>query len=156
MYFPKEPVQARENILIVRKDSGITYDGDIERFMRSHSVGLYRDKAVDEHFETLRRASWARVDEATDANQNMKKLLAGRFDAAIENSLTAAYELKQLDALDKVLFLAPPINITPAYIAFPKAGRLGVDTSRFDAALAKFKQSSKFKSLNRQYLGFEH
>lgn len=153
--YPKEPVQTRENVLVVRKDSHIEYDGDIEQFMRSHSVGLYRDKAVDDRFETLRHAPWARVDEATDANQNLKKLLAGRFDAALENSLTAAYELKRLEALDKVLFLTPPINVTPAYIAFPKAGRLGADTSRFDAALVKFKQSSKFKSLNRQYLGQE-
>ena len=43
-------MQDRANLLVVRRGSGIRYDGDLEAFMRAHSVGLYRDKAVDNRF----------------------------------------------------------------------------------------------------------
>lgn len=153
LLYPKQGVQDRANVLVVRRGSGIRYDGDLEGFMRAHSVGLYRDKAVDNRFETLRRAPWARVDEADSPVLNMRKLLTGRFDAAIENSLTAAYELQALNGLDAVEMLQPPLNVTPAYIVFPKAGRLNGDTSAFDKVLLDYKNSAEFKALDQRYLG---
>lgn len=151
--YPRTPVQLRANVLIVRRDSGIRYDGDIEAFMRRYSVGLYRDKAVDERFQTLRRQPWARVDETATPHQNMQKLLAGRFDAAIENNLTAVDELRQLGQLDAVEILQPPINVTEAYIAFPKTGKLHDGPQQFDDAFARFSRSAEFKAINRRYEG---
>lgn len=153
LIYPKTPIQTRANVLVVRRGSGIRYDGNLEAFMRSHSLGLYRDKAVDERFESLRREPWARIDLATTANQNMQKLIAGRFDAAVENSLTAVHELRALNQLDAAEILDPPLNVTEAYIAFPKAGRLGHDARQFDAALNEFKRSPDFRALERLYEG---
>lgn len=49
--------------------------------------------------------------------------------------------------------LQPPLNVTPAYIVFPKAGRLNGDTSAFDKVLLDYKNSAEFKALDRRYLG---
>ncbi|MBI3382815.1 MAG: transporter substrate-binding domain-containing protein [Aquabacterium sp.] len=152
LVFPQEPVQMRANVLVVLKGRGIQYDGNLEAFMRQHSVGLYRDKAVDERFEVLRRAPWAHVDEASDARLNLMKLLAGRFDAAIENEMTAVHELRELGHLDDVVLLAPPLNRTLAYVAFPKAGRLAGQSGDFDRAMKAFKQTQDYRELWDAYV----
>lgn len=142
LVFPHEPLQLRANVLVVLRERGIHYDGALASFMRKHSVGLYRDKAVDDRFEALRRAPWARVDEAIDAHQNMLKLLAGRFDAAIENEQTALHELKALGRLQDVEVLKPALNEVAAYVAFPKAGRLASQADVFDQAMLAIKRST--------------
>lgn len=152
MVFPEEPVLDQVNVLLVRRDSGIAYNGNLETFMRRHSIGLYRDKAVDEQFQQLRAAPWARIDPASTPQQNLEKLLAGRFDAAIENDLTAIHLLRQLGRLEEANILQPPLNTTPAYIVFPRAGRLSEQGPAFDAALREFKKTPKFKELQNLYL----
>lgn len=147
LVFPQQYVQSQANVLVVRKGSGIVYDGNLEAFMRKHTLGMYRDKAVDDHFEVLRHAPWARIDQATTPRINLQKLLAGRFDAAIENNLTAIYQLRELGALDQAELLRPVLNQTYSYIAFPKAGRLVGEVKKFDAALLKFKATAKYKAL---------
>lgn len=153
LIFPKTPVQQRANVLLVRADSGIRFEGDLERFMRQHTVGLYQDKAVDERFETLRRQSWVRIEVSVDAHQNMNKLINGRFDAAIENDLTALHELRLLGREKDVRILRPPLNEVPAYIAFPRAGRLVPLVVAFDQALGAFRKTPAFDAIHRRYLG---
>lgn len=152
MVFPAEPLSLRRNVLLVRADSGITYDGDLESFMRRHSVGLYQDKAVDERFERLRRAPWAKVDVANDAEHNMKKFAALRFDAAIENEMTAIYWLRQQGQAQLAVVLEPPLNVTHAYVAFPKAGRLARAAPQFDVQMAAFRRTAAAKLLEQRYL----
>lgn len=152
--FPKHAVLDQANVLVTRRGSGIRYDGDLAAFMRKYAVGLYRDKAIDDNFESLRRQPWARVEQTATPRQNLRKLLAGRFDAAIENSLTAVHELRGLDQLDEVEILMPPLNVTPAYIVFPKAGQLNqAAVDSFDHSLSAYKQSPDFAKLTQFYLG---
>lgn len=153
LLFPATPVQQRANVLLVAANSGIRYDGDLESFMRQHSIGVYQDKAVDERFENLRRQPWARIDVSVDARQNMNKLVNGRFDAAIENDLTALHELRLLGRAKDVRILHPPLNEVPAYIAFARTGRLVPQVEVFDQALAAFRKTPAFDAIHRRYLG---
>lgn len=153
MVFPQTPILDQTNVLVVRRDQGIAYNGDLEAFMRQHSIGLYRDKAVDNDFERLRRAAWARVDLANTPVQNIEKLLAGRFDAAIENDLTAVYTLRGLGRLQEAQLLRPALNVTPAYVTFPHAGKATDKVAAFDAALRAFKRTAEFRRLKATYLG---
>ena len=151
--FPREPVLMQSNVLLVRKGSRVRYQGDLEQFMRAHSVGLYHDKAVNERFESLRRAPWARVDLAADSRQNLNKLLHNRFDAAIENDLTAMHELRSLRAADQVEVLQPPLSVVPAYAAFPLKGRLANQAHRFDQSMVDLRKTDQFRALVDKYLG---
>lgn len=151
--FPNEPVLMQSNVLLIRKGSRVRYQGNLEAFMRAHSVGLYHDKAVDERFEQWRRAPWARVEVAVDARQNLEKLLNGRFDAAIENELTAMHELRLLAATHQVDVLNPPLNVVPAYVAFPWNGRLASQIGAFDRALIEFRATDAHRALMHKYLG---
>lgn len=151
--FPNEPVLMQSNVLLVRKGNRVRYQGNLAVFMRAHSVGLYHDKAVDEQFETLRRAPWARVDVAVDARQNLDKLLHGRFDAAIENELTALYELRLMGAEKQVDVLQPPLNVVPAYAAFPWKGRLATQMQQYDQAMTTLRATDTYRAIVHKYLG---
>jgi len=152
MRFPHEAILDQKNVLVVRRGSGIRFDGNLEKFMRQHSIGLYVDKRVNDEFETLRAAPWARVDTVPSAELNMKKLLFQRFDAIVENDLNVTHEMRKLGKLDEVDILSPPLSVTPAYIVFShKPESLG-RIRQYDAALAQFKRTERFRILTGRYL----
>jgi polar amino acid transport system substrate-binding protein len=152
MLFPHEAILDQKNVLVVRRGSGIRYDGNLEKFMRRHSIGLYVDKRVNDEFETLRSAPWARVDTVPSAEMNMKKLLVKRFDAIVENDLNVTYEMRKLGKLDEVDILSPPLSVTPAYIVFSRRPESRRRMRQYDAALARFKRTGKFRALASRYL----
>ncbi len=153
MVFPERPILNQRNVLATLKNRGIRYNGNLEDFMRGHLVGLYYDKAIDDNFENLRRAPWARVDVVNTPTQNILKLLAGRIDAAIDNDLTIIYELQKLGRLEEVEILEPAVNLTPAYITFPMAGGLHDSVEQFDQALETFEATPEFRRIQDFYLG---
>lgn len=152
MVFPERPILNQRNVLATLKNRAIRYDGNLENFMRRHTVGLYNDKAIDDHFESLRRAPWARIDVVNTPSQNIMKLLAGRIDAAIDNDLTIIHELQQTGRLDEVEILEPAVNVTPAYITFPMAGKLSDGAEQFDRALETFEATPEFRRIQDFYL----
>ena len=152
MLFPRESILDQKNVLVVRRGSRIRYGGDLEQFMRKHSIGLYVDKRVNDEFERLRAAAWAVVDTAPSAVLNAKKLLFKRFDALVENDLSAIYEMRKLGRLADIEILSPPLSVAPAYIVFSQAPESKARARAYDEALANFKKTAKFRALTNRYL----
>ncbi|WP_448212713.1 transporter substrate-binding domain-containing protein [Colwellia sp. MEBiC06753] len=50
MVFPQEPILLQKNVVVVRSDSDITFDGNIVDFVKLHPIAMYRDKAIDDNF----------------------------------------------------------------------------------------------------------
>lgn len=152
MLFPNESILDQKNVLVVRRGSGIRYDGNLEQFMRRHSIGLYVDKRVNDEFERLRAAEWAEVDTAPSAVLNAKKLLFKRFDALIENDLSAIYGMRKLGRLAEIEILSPPLSVAPAYIVFSQALESKARSRAYDEALRNFKKTAAFRMLTNRYL----
>ncbi|CAM2864341.1 ABC transporter substrate-binding protein [Shewanella amazonensis] len=153
MAFPAEPILMQRNVIAVRKGSHMQYDGNMANFVRKHSIAMYRDKAINDEFQQYRDAPWANIQLTKDAETNFKMLLLNRVEAVFENDLTAIMVLKKLNQLEQVTLLHPPLNETPAYITFPKAGKLAHSTALFDKAMADFKQTQTYQALQMEYLG---
>jgi polar amino acid transport system substrate-binding protein len=152
MTFPKSYIINQKNVLVVAKGTDVKYTGDLESFMRHHSIALYRDKRVDEKFEHYRKQPWAKLESVNEIEQAIKMLMANHIDAYIENDLTSAYKLRELDLLDEVDVLSPPLNVTPAYITFPHAGNLVNQVNEFDSAIMVYKKTSEYRALEKHYL----
>lgn len=150
--FPEEPLHIRRNVLLVLNDSKITYNGNLKDFMSKYSIGTYYDKAVSKEFDLYKKEPWAKVDYSNKPEENFLKLLNSRFDAAIENDYTAYYYLNKIDKAHLVKKLNPPINTTPAYVAFSKNGLMLKEISKFSNALRDFKKSKKFQQIEKRYL----
>lgn len=152
MLFPHEAILDQKNVLVVRRGDGIRFDGNLEKFMRQYSIGLYVDKRVNDEFESLRKAPWAKVDTVPSAELNMKKLLFKRFDAIVENDLNVTHEMRKLGKLDDVEILSPPLSVTPAYIVFSHKPESLKRMRQYDYALAQFKRTDKYRALTNRYL----
>lgn len=149
--FPKQHLADRHNVLVVRKSSGLKYAGDLEAFMRRHSIGTYADKAVSPLFDKLKAEPWARVHSNLASDNNLEMLLEGRFDAAIENSATAVYELNKLHRAHEAEILLPPLLVTPAYIAFSKNGKALPFIGDFDREMQAYTHSAEYRALLKRY-----
>ncbi len=149
--FPQETLPDRRNVFFVRRDRQLQYSGDLEAFMRQFSIGLYRDKAVSPLFDQLKQTTWARLNSPSESESLMRMLLAGRFDAAIENEETGIYELNKLGGKHLVQVLEPPIYVTPAYIAFSRKGRATGLVEAFSRELGQFKHSRQYADIVAKY-----
>lgn len=152
--FPEEPVLDQTNVLLTLRHSNIEFNGNLESFMRLYTVGLYQDKALDDNFESLRRKPWAKIQISVNAVQNLNMLLRNRIDAALENDMTAIYELRKLGQLDQVRILKPNLNTVPAYIVFPINGRLSADVDKFNKALKEFKKKNRLEFYSKSILAW--
>ena len=153
MAFPATPILDQANVLVIRRGADVHFAGDLEAFMRRYSLGLYQDKTVNPQFEQLRYEPWTRILISNSPQQNIERLLAGRFDAAVENDLTARYELQSLGRSAEVTVLSPPLSVTPAYVTFPLTGKATGMLKAFDQALSDFKGTREFQTLQLTYLG---
>lgn len=153
MAFPATPILDQANVLVIRHGAAVHFDGDLEAFMRRYSLGIYQDKAVNPQFEQLRYEPWARILLSNSPQQNIERLLAGRFDAVVENDLTAFYALRSLGREEKISVLSPALSVTPAYVTFPLAGKAIGMLKVFDQALSDFKGTREFQTLQLTYLG---
>lgn len=149
--FPNVHLADRQNVFLVRKDSSIRYDGDLEKFMRKYKIGLYADKAVSPLFDKLRLEPWAKIQSPISHENVINMLLKKRFDVAIENKATAIYDLKKIGALAQVEILSPPISITPAYIAFTKKGKALPYLNDFEKSLEDFKKTQSYLNIVKKY-----
>ncbi|CAM3719456.1 MULTISPECIES: hypothetical protein [Pseudoalteromonas] len=68
-------------MIIVRKDSTITFDGN---------------KAIDDEYQRTRQHLAKHIQLTNTSQSSLQMLLLGRVDAVFENDLTAIMELKAL------------------------------------------------------------
>lgn len=150
--FPDEPIHLRKNVLLVLQNSKIDYNGNLKLFMQKYSIGTYYDKAVSPEFDKYKKEPWAKINYSNKPEENFLKLINNRFDAAIENNMTAAYYLRKIDKEHLVRVLSPAINTTPAYIAFSKNGLMNKEIKKFSEKLKKIKSTKEFISLEFKYM----
>jgi polar amino acid transport system substrate-binding protein len=145
--YPKEHLEDRYNVIIVRKNSDLTYNGNLEEFMRRYRVGTYRDKVVSPLFDRLKTESWARLEYTTNSENIIRMLLSDRVDAVIENKATALYELGLLGKIDEAKILSPPVFVTPVFIAFSKNGKALPFLEEFENELKAFKLTHQYRTM---------
>jgi len=84
-----------ENVVIARKDSGMTATGDIRDF-RGKTLGTILGYFITDGFqEEFEAGRIVREDVATQ-DKNIRKLAAGRFDGIIIDRITGSYLIRQL------------------------------------------------------------
>lgn len=149
--YPNESLPPRQAVFVVRRDKNIHFDGDLEKFMKKYSIGLYKDKVVTPLFDKLKKEPWAKVEEPVKSEVIFPMLMNNRFDAAIDDKLVAIHQLKQLNELEKAQVLMPPIYQTEAYIVFTKNGSALDLMEKFDQVFAQLKKKSIFKEILKKY-----
>lgn len=133
--------------LFVRKDSAIAFNGQLSQ-LANYRIGAVRKVSYGEVFDrAVLTGQLASLDITDTGEQNMKKLLQGRFDILVSNKLGAQYILQQMGQTEKVKMLLPEIEYIPSYLAFSKKNNLQATRDQFDAVLGEMKRDGSYAKI---------
>jgi polar amino acid transport system substrate-binding protein len=118
--FPEEVFITEPTSFFVRKDSDITWDGDLSsmsmyKFTRplGYSSGTEFDTAV-------KTGVIPRIEDAGSPQITIRKLIKERVDILVANRYVILDELKKMNKVGEIKELEPVINEDPSYLAFSK------------------------------------
>lgn len=115
-----EPVATVEISILTRKEKNIPYNSveDLAPFLIGHINGA----TVNPEFD-LAAKRYLKVDYVSNVDQNIKKLLMGRIDMLVDKKrkIQLIINEKYYESKDRLVFLAPPLEVSYFYNAFPKS-----------------------------------
>jgi polar amino acid transport system substrate-binding protein len=148
--YPSERLVSDPATLFVRADSTIVFDADISKLAR-YSFGKQRDAIVGPSFvEALKKRS-ARIDESIDQEQNILKLVAGRFDIALGPSLVVQYAAKRIGKADEIKVLYSGVSDGAAYLAFTRQRDYSLLITQFEQTIRKMRRDGSYDHIFHAY-----
>ncbi|GGB41443.1 hypothetical protein GCM10011316_11740 [Roseibium aquae] len=148
--FPKEAQGKAGNAIFVAAGSDWSFSKPED--LSGKTIGLIRDYDYGDlgtQIETHGEASFAGGDDALETN--IKKLLAGRLDALVEEASVFNYSADQMGVSDQVR-LEGESEYDPVYIAFsparPESGKLAEE---LDAGMKALRSSGKLGEILSKY-----
>ncbi|RJP77464.1 MAG: hypothetical protein C4522_15215 [Desulfobacteraceae bacterium] len=133
-----------------RKDISVNSLEDI----RKYRLGLWRDDARHHFFESR---GFTNIDLVSYDELNIKKLLNGRIDLYVGDSISFAHQMKKTWGFTQEEFdqLEPVYEIKEVHARLYIAFSLKTDEAvrnKFALALEKIKESGKFQEIFHQYV----
>lgn len=158
--FPKIPQGWMENVFYVIKGSKWRYSGEpsLEHIsfgaVADYAYGNPIDAYIEKHKDDLKRVQLVAGDNALDLN--IKKLMAGRIDALIEDEHVMNYYLSQRSAAIREKLMEagslPPSRQSSLYIAFsPEAPEAKKYADILTKELEKMRKSGELKKILDRY-----
>lgn len=119
--FLDDPIQFSRYSVFVRKKHEFPFWGKIED-LYGKIIGIDRGHTISPGFDKAVGNGDITIEEASKTEYNLRKLLAGRFDAYVNNHHVALYTAKQLGLSERITALNHPlVKPTPSYLWFSKA-----------------------------------
>jgi len=148
--YSKEVLMPQRTALFVRKDSNITFDGDLGK-LKNETIGTVIGVSYGEKFDRAVKSKKIKPESVRVGELNLKKLINKRVNIAPSNEYGAFYILKKLNALNKVKMLSPVLQNVPSYIAFSKKRNLTIIRDQFDKTIKKMKDDGTFDNILKKY-----
>lgn len=145
--YSKEVVMPQIVSLFVKKDSKISFDGDLAK-LSTFKFGTVRSLSYGEKLDTaLKTKVLGNNEEVAEGEPNFRKLLEGRVDIVPSNKYVAVDILNKLRRTDDVKELAPEVQNVPSYIAFSKKRNLAAVRDKFDETLKSMKTQGVYDKI---------
>lgn len=145
--YSKEILMPQAVSLFVLKDSTIKFDGDLYK-LANYSFGVVSKVSYGDVFDNaVKNKTIKTPDTAYTGEQNIEKLLVGRFDILVSNKYGALDILKRKGVMDKVRELAPEVQAIPSFMAFSKKRNLSLMRDRFDEVLLGMKKDGSYERI---------
>ena len=143
LYYPDIPYYFMEFVLAVRKENPLTEIRTIDD-IQGYRIGYIKTESglypplIGQHLDQVQ------VEELAGDNwvrQNLRKLMAGRLDAALDrNQDTIPFEAIRLNVDERIKILPLPDPPIPGYIAFTKKSQRGKQlVEHYSAAIGELK-----------------
>ena len=148
--FPAEPILIERNVFVVRKDSDITFDGDISKLDR-YGIGTFigyntLDKYIEEKLIT-------NVDRSGNIVEALNKLISADrgVDLVVDTDYITWYTARKMNIADQIKELSPPLAANPSYLVFTKSKDMTAIAEKFNAELIKTKEDGTYDRIIEKY-----
>lgn len=141
--YPEETLLSAPSVLYVRSNSSILFNGDFSKIAK-YTFGTQRNTDQGAAFTQARQQYLLRVDDSADQEQNIQKLLAGRFDIGVGPHQVVEQTARKLKEESLIKFLEPPISQGNVYIGFSKKKDLETTVRNYDLAMKKMHQDGSY------------
>jgi len=138
--------------LFVRKDSTISFDGDLKKLSELR-IGIINETSYGPRLdEELRKGTFKKVDAADSASSNIRKLLQDRIDVIPSYRHVALDSARTLGVAGSIKELSPAIESIPSYLAFSNKKDHRKVAQAFDQALRSMKKDGTYEAIFNRYL----
>lgn len=121
LIFPETPMGMVKNAFALRKEADWSYQGvaSLKKIKIGTVLGYtFKDEALNQYLKTTGSPAVQRIGGADVTRQNIRKLLAGRIDAYIDDVNVIRRVASQMGVADQIK-LVGDVDNTPHYIGFP-------------------------------------
>ncbi len=145
--FPEEVFITEPTSLFVRKDSDITWDGELSsmstyKFARplGYSSGTDFDNAV-------KNGVIPHIEGSGSPQITIRKLIKRRVDILVANRYVILDELKKMDKVGEIKELKPVINEDPSYLAFSKKRDMKATIKKYNEVIKQMKDDGSYQKI---------
>lgn len=136
----------------VRKDSTITFDGDLNKLAELR-IGIINQTSYGPRLDSaLKNGLFKRVDTANSAASNVQKLLHDRVDVIPSYRHVALDTARTLGVAGDIKELAPAIEAIPSYLAFSNKRDYTKVIGAVNLALRAMKKDGTYDAIFNKYL----
>lgn len=150
--FPTEPLLIEKNVFMVRKNSMITYDGDISK-LDQYGIGtLIGYTTLDKYIE---KKIINNVDKSLSVEASLTKLVSGerKVDLVVNTDYILWYTAKKMNITNAIKELPSPLAEMPSYLAFTKKKDHSEIIAKFEIELQQMKKDGTYNRIIQQYIG---
>lgn len=149
--YSKEVLITQSVSLFVKSDANITFDGDLIK-MNQYAFGVVSGISYGRIFDdAVKNGMITKLVISDTGEMNMKKLLEGRCDILVSNTLGALDILGKMGAQNRVKALKPIMQSVPSYLAFSKKNNLIPIREKFDKILQEMIKDGSYDRIMNAY-----
>jgi polar amino acid transport system substrate-binding protein len=136
----------------VRKDSAITFDGDLKKLSELR-IGIVNQTSYGPRLDAaLKNGLFKTVDTAHSAASNVQKLLHDRVDVIPSYRHVVLDTARTLGVAGDIKELAPAIEAIPSYLAFSNKRDYTKVIGAYNHALRAMKRDGSYDAIFNKYL----
>ncbi len=147
LFYPRTPLALEENVFFTSKEMGMPTWKAIQD-LEEYTIGVVRGYSYGAEFD---QAEYLHKDEAVSEERLIKKFQKGRFQIGVGNKHVISFYARQAGIADDIVFLKPPLVVSPLYIGFSKVKGHKHLAEQFSRAIEEFTHTSRYQELLRQY-----
>ena len=134
--------------LFVTRDSDIKFEGRLSD-LKSYNFANVRGYSHGIEYNNAKNLAKMEIN---NEEQLIRILIRGRVDVAVGNKPVIVRHAEAMGVMDKIRFLAPPIDLGANYIAFSKAGKDAKELAdAFSSQLRIYMKTDGYRTILNKY-----
>lgn len=154
-FITSQPIHRTTFSVFVLKKNAFSYHGVAD--LHGKRIGKMRGYFLGDEFSRAENAGLFEVDEVESIEGSITKLLLGRVDLLVENSMVAKYTLREMDIRNKEDIVELPNPVTrgrAAYLMISKAAKIkdkAMVIEKLTNALQSMADDGTFDKIHHKY-----